>query len=138
MKKIILSLVVLSAVFVSCKKDDKNCDLNAGNVTGSYKITGLTYKANTATPVVDEYALFPACQKDDLIIFNANGTTTYSDAGVVCTPPGNDTGIWTLSGNSISLDGDVYVVAAFSCTGMTLTQAGPDPGELTTITVAKQ
>ena len=138
MKKIILSLFVLSTVLISCKKDSKNCDLNSGNVVGTYRLTAYTYKANTAATVVDEYALLQPCEKDDRIIFNANSTTTYTDAGVVCSPSGNSTGTWSLSGSSMTLDGDIYVVASFSCSGMTLTQAGPAAGELTTITVAKQ
>ena len=137
MKKMILSLVVLSAVLVSCKKDDKNCDFNSANFVGSYRVTGLTYKADAATPPVDEFALLPACEKDDVVIFNANNTSTYSDAGVACTPPGNDTGVWAISGNTVNVDGSVYTVSAFSCTGTTFTQAGPAAGELTTITLVK-
>ena len=71
-------------------------------------------------------------------IFNANNTTTYTDAGVVCSPSGNGNGVWLLTGNSVSLDGDVHVVSAFSCTGMTVTQSGPAVGELTTVTLVKQ
>jgi Lipocalin-like domain len=138
MKKIILSVFVLSTVLVSCKKDDKNCDLNAGNFVGSYKVSAISYKANTATPVVDEYATLPACQKDDVITFNANNTSNYTDAGTVCTPNGSDVGVWTLSGGSVTLDGDVYAVASFSCSGMTISQAGPAAGELYTVTLVKQ
>jgi hypothetical protein len=138
MKRITLSLLVLSTILVSCKKDDKNCDLNAGNFAGSYRITAISYKANTATPVVDEYATLPACAKDDVITFNTNNTSTYTDAGVVCTPAGNDTGVWALSGNSVTLDGDVYAVTAFSCSGTTISQTGPAAGEVYTVTLVKQ
>ncbi|MEO6542199.1 MAG: lipocalin family protein [Ferruginibacter sp.] len=138
MKKMILSLVVLSAVLISCKKDDKNCDLNAANFAGTYKITAWTYKANTATAPVDVMATFPACERDDLVIFNANNTVNYTDAGTLCSPPGNSTGTWLLTGNSINIDGDVYVVAAFSCSGTTLTLAGSAAGELNTITFTRQ
>ena len=102
-------------------------------------MTALTYKPNTATPAVDELATYSACEKDDLTIFNANNTITYSDAGVVCTPSGNSTGVWAIpSATTINVDGDVATVASFSCTGMTLTIAGTTAGELTTATLVKQ
>ena len=138
MKKIALSLFVLSVVLVSCKKDDKNCDLNSANFVGSYKVTAITYKANATTPVVDEYATLPVCEKDDVITFNANGTITYTDAGVVCSPSGSSTGVWALSGNTVTLDGTAYGVAAFSCSGTTITESGPAAGELYTVTLVKQ
>ncbi len=138
MKKLIICSLFLSVLAISCKKDDKNCDLNAANFAGTYKITALTYKPNTATPAVDAYAFFDACEKDDLIIFNANNTITYTDAGVVCVPNGNDTGTWSLTGTTAVVDGESATVASFDCKGMTLTIAGTDPGELTTVTLQKQ
>ena len=141
MKKTILSLFVLTTVLVSCKKSDSpsSCDFNATNLVGTYKLTALTYKANTASPTVDEFATYSACEKDDLTIFNANNTTTYTDAGVVCSPAGNGTGIWAITGaNTLNVDGDNGTVTSFSCTGMTVTFAGTAAGELTTATLVKQ
>ena len=137
MKKIILSLVVLSTVLVSCKKTDKNCDLNANNLVGTYRLTAATYKANTATAAIDLFATLSPCEKDDLLILNSGGTYTYTDAGVVCSPSGNDTGLWSFSGSTLIIDGDAYSVPSFSCSGMTITQAGTTPGELTTLTLTK-
>ncbi len=138
MKKLIICSLFLSVLATSCKKDDKNCDLNAANFAGTYKFTALTYKANTATPPVDEFAFLDACEKDDIIIFNANNTSSYTDAGVVCVPDGNGTGTWSLTGSTALIDGEIATVASFDCTGMTLTFAGTDPGELSTITLQKQ
>ncbi len=137
MKKIILSVVVISFAFLSCKKD-KTCDLNTGNFVGSYKVTSFKYKADASTPEIDEFTFWDACEKDDLVIFNANNTITYSDAGLVCTPDGNGTGIWTLSGSAINIDGQVGTVSHFDCNGTTITIAGTTAGELTTVSLSRQ
>lgn len=139
MKKIILALFVLATV-ASCKKDDdKTCDYSQANFAGTYKVTAAKYKANTATAEVDEFATWDACQKDDLIVFNSNSSINYQDAGSVCTPSGNDTGIWAYtSSNTVNVDGEVYSVASFNCSGATLTQIGTAAGELYTIVLARQ
>ncbi|MEP7165927.1 MAG: hypothetical protein ABI741_14590 [Ferruginibacter sp.] len=137
MKKIILSVSVIAFGLLSCKKD-KSCDLNGSSFAGTYKVTALKYKADATTPEVDEYALLSACEKDDLVIFNTNNTVTFQDAGTVCVPPGDDTGIWSLIGSSLNLDGDTYTVAYFDCNSAALTLAGTAAGELTTISLARQ
>jgi hypothetical protein len=138
MKKLLLSALVLSGFLVGCKDDDDNCDLNSANLAGTYQVTGLTYKANTAATPVDIYATYDACEKDDRIVFNTNGTVTYSDAGVVCVPDGNDTGVWALSGSMLTLDGEAGAVTSFNCTGMTLSVAGTTAGEVTTVTLVRR
>lgn len=138
MKKLLFAVTLL-ALGSSCKKDkDKTCDLNAGSLVGSYKTTSVKYKASTSASEVDLFATYDACEKDDLVKFNSNNTVNYQDAGTVCTPPGDDTGIWALSGNTLTLDGELYTITSFDCNGMTLTNAGSTPGELTTITVVRQ
>lgn len=139
MKKIIFALLALSTVATSCKKDKKNCDLNASNVVGTYKITSASYKADAASPAQDWFALLPACEKDDLFIINSNGTTTITDAGTVCSPSTNDTGIWTLSGSTLTIDGEPANVSSFDCSGMTLVGTGViQAGDTYTATYVKQ
>lgn len=142
MKKVILSLLVGSVLFTSCKKDDKSCDLNATNLAGTYKITSVKYKASALVPEVEVFtnsAWYDACEKDDLTVLNANGTYNYQDAGTVCTPAGDDTGVWALAGNTLTVDGEPGNVASFSCSGMTLTQSNVQAtGDLLTITFTKQ
>lgn len=139
MKKYFAAFILL-ALAVSCKKDkDKDCSFSEANLVGSYKITALKYKASASATEVDEFALFSACEKDDIITFNSNHTMTYTDAGTVCTPAGNDTGVWAyINSNTINVDGDVSTIAAFDCSGMTVTISGTTAGELTTITLARQ
>ena len=138
MKKLVLSALILSGLLVGCKDDDDDCDLNSGNLAGTYQITGLSYKANASATPVDIYATYDACEKDDRVIFNTNGTVTYSDAGVVCVPDGNDMGTWALSGSTLTMDGQAGTVSSFNCSGMTLSIAGATSGELTTVTLVRR
>ena len=139
MKKVILPLFILSSILLSCQKEpQKSCELNATNLVGSYKITANAYKKNTATPFVDVYPNYAACEKDDIIVFNANNTITFSDAGTKCTPPGDSTGIWSLSGSTININDRSYTISSFDCTSMSGSFSGSTPGELTTVTLTRQ
>ena len=138
MKKISLIAVLLSTMLFSCKKDDEKCELSQSAFVGSYKVTALKYKASTSTPEIDEFAILPACEKDDVITFNSNGSTTYTDAGTVCVPDGNYTGTWNLTGSTIVSDGEIGTVTYFDCNGTTITFAGTSVGELTTVSLSRQ
>ncbi len=146
MKKVLFGLMAISLLAATgCKKDkDETCDLNTTTLQGTYKITAATYKADANAPVEDEYATWDLCDKDDLYILGANFQLTITDAGQVCTPSNSDTGGWLFdaANNQLSLivpSGNVAgTVSNFSCSGMTLSVAGFDPGEVTTLTFAKQ
>ena len=138
MKKTIFFALFLSSLLFGCKKTDKKCDLNVANFAGSYKITAIKYKASATATEQDLFASEPACSKDDIIIFNANFTTTVVDAGVKCVPPGDDTGTWSLAGSTINLDGENGTVSSFDCNSATITLVGTSQGEVTTISLAKQ
>jgi hypothetical protein len=124
MKKLIFfSLIICSGL--SCKKNtDKTCNLDTASVAGSYKVTAIRYKATATSPETDYYNQFypDACERDDIITLNANGTATYTDAGVKCTPAGDDTGTWSLSGNTITIDGGPAHVDSFNCSSMTISE----------------
>lgn len=138
MKKVMIGLL-LAGVFTSCKKDDKKCDFNQANFAGTYKVTSVIYKADASTSAVDEFTTWDACEKDDLVIFNTNGTVTYQDAGTVCTPDGNDTGIWAyVNSSTVIIDGDNATVSDFSCSGMKVTFSDLSTGESNAITLVKQ
>jgi len=122
MKKLIICSLFF-AVLASCKKNqDKTCSLGTASVSGSYKATAARYKATPTSPETDYYnQLYPdACEKDDIITLNVNGTYIFNDAGIKCSPPGDDTGIWSLSGNTVTIDGDPANVDNFNCSTMTL------------------
>ena len=137
MKKLSFVCLPLLLLFFSCKKEKATCDLNSTNIVGSYKATAYTYKAMPSAPAIDILALTDACEKDNIIIFNANGTYTYQDAGVKCDPTSDDAGSWSLNSNVLTVDGEAAAVTSFDCTSMVLTLTDTDGG-VTTQTLAKQ
>jgi hypothetical protein len=117
MKKL-SALLLLSALFFSCKKDkDPGCATDVSHISGSYKFTAYTYKQTPTSPEEDYFnILFPnACERDDILTLNATGNWTKTDAGSVCSPSGSDSGAWSLSGTSINVDGDISTIESFDC-----------------------
>ena len=141
MRKLIIILFAFS-LFTSCNKDkDKTCALSVTAVAGNYKITAIRYKATPTSAETDYFnTFFPdACKRDDVISFNANGTYIFTDVGVRCTPPGDDSGIWTLTNNVLTIDGSAANVDAFSCSGMTVSRSDViDPGDKLIFVFTKQ
>ena len=119
MRKIpFIALVVL--FFVSCEKDDNGtsgCQLNSTSFTGTYRVTAIKYKQTPTSPEQDMYSTIYSspCETDNVYIFSNTGSYQYSDAGVVCVPPDNFTGTWSLSGNTITIDGSNAQVSDFNC-----------------------
>ena len=115
MKKTTLLLFV-TVLFFACNKPDK-CATNVSSISGVYKITAYTYKETPTSPEQDYYPiLFPdACERDDELTFNANGTYQKTDVGSACNPPENDNGTWSLSANTITINGDPGPVESFDC-----------------------
>ena len=141
MKKVFIFTFILGFMFMSCKKDkDKSCELSEQNIQGSYKLTSLKYKASPTTPEIDGMnMLLEPCEKDDIITLLPNKTYQYKDAGTQCQPNGDDDGKWSLSGNSLILDGEVANVDNFSCSGFTIsTKDSYQDGDKTTATYQKQ
>jgi hypothetical protein len=73
MKKI--SIYLLSIIFIatSCQKEAEApvCVLSSTSILGTYKTIAQTSQANPQSPVVDEYATWDACEKDDLNVFSS-------------------------------------------------------------------
>ena len=65
----------------------------------------VVYKYSATDPGADDFLNWDDCKKDDLRHFKVNHTTLNEDAGTLCFPGGNSTGTWSLSGNSIVMDG---------------------------------
>src|SRR5436190_8437858 len=124
MKNLPLLLLLLALTF-SCKKNkDKNsCATDMTSIAGSYRVTAYTYKQSASAAEQDYYAIvFPdPCERDDIITLNVNGNYTYTDAGAVCSPAGDATGTWSVTGNSMNLDGDISTVQSYDCKTLVLT-----------------
>ena len=137
------AIILLSALlFFSCKKDKVvTCTTSTESISGSYKITGLTYKATATTPEVnyltDEFT--DACDRDNVYTFQTNGTYQVKDAGTVCSPSSDDSGDWSFSGNSMTIGGDPSTIESFDCKTLVVLQSDLNiTGDKTKITFTKQ
>jgi hypothetical protein len=142
MKKLFLSAIILSTIGMSCKKEDSApiiCTTNMTSIAGSYKTTAIRYKANSLAPEQDFFVILDDCEKDDLIKLNANGTANYQDAGNTCSPNGSYLSTWSLSGNTIIIDGMQGVIQFFDCKKLVISASGVfAPGDYFTIIYQKE
>lgn len=131
MKKIHLLFIsafcCLSLIISSCKKTNAgggSCTTSVANLAGTYsfvKIEATLVGSNTFGDVTS--TVLTPCQLDDKIVLNADGSAVYQDAGTVCSPPGDGTGNWILSGNVISSSvgpGINGTISSFDCTNLVL------------------
>lgn len=117
MKKLVFVLLV--PIFFSCKKD-KTCNRDMAGISGTYKVTAFLYKANSATAETDIFVqeVPDACDRDDTYTFHSNGTVTFTDAGIKCVPSNDDTGTWSLTGNTMTVDGSPNTIFSFNCSSL--------------------
>jgi hypothetical protein len=107
MRKIAISAAAISLILVinACKKSDSNTSNPSArtvkNFSGSYGITAVT--ASILGLNVNLYDSLPACDRDNIIELDSNLTAHFIDAGVVCVPPSDSTGAWSLSSNTDTL-----------------------------------
>ncbi len=106
MRKIasVISAFTLLLVINACKKSDSSSNSSAKtvqNLSGSYSLTALT--ASLAGVSINLYDSLSTCEKDNIIQLNTDGSAHFIDAGVVCVPPEDSTGTWSLSKSGDSL-----------------------------------
>jgi Lipocalin-like domain len=125
MKRVLLVTVFIT-IIVSCKKEKTaTCTANMANLSATYKLTALKYKANASANEQDYLVLQDACERDDLIILKKDGTYNYQDAGTSCTPSQNDNGDWSLNGNIIISDGVIGgTIKSFDCNTLVVSNTG--------------
>jgi hypothetical protein len=144
MKQIIFLSILTVLFFTACEKDDDtpSCTTNTASIAGPYKITAVTYKASASSAEMDYFnMLFPdACERDDVYTFQTNSTYQIKDAGVVCTPNGDDNGTWSfVSANSMIIDGDQVTLESFDCKTLVLVNTDTQtPGDKLKLTLTKQ
>ena len=137
MKKFLLGGMLLALVSSGCKKSDANCDRTMANIAGTYHLTSLKYKSSSSAIEVEIYSMQDACSKDDFIVFSANGQYAYNDAGVSCNPNDSYSSTWSLSGNNITVDGDLATIVSFDCKTLVVTTTDNSNGETSTATLVK-
>ncbi|MFN2439154.1 MAG: lipocalin family protein [Chitinophagaceae bacterium] len=136
MKKSIIAFSCLAILFGSCKKDkDDNNQITTENIAGTYTLGSVTIKAGAAPEQDYTNDWYEACEKDDKIVLNLNGSAVYTDAGVKCDPAGDDSGTWALTTNNtkISID-DMGELTIVSFDGRVLKIGETDSSSGTTIT----
>jgi hypothetical protein len=140
MKKIFAIALIALFALGSCKKKKDTCAINATSVSGTYRITAIMYKANSSATEMNIYdTYYDACEKDDLYKFLAAGLFEYEDAGTDCSPAGDYSGTWSLSGNTIVVDGDPATVESFDCTNLYISVADFfNAGDKATFTFVRQ
>ena len=145
--KFFLGISFLAVIlFSSCKKDDPTptCTLSATSIIGTYKTTASTTQANAQAPIVNDYATWDACEKDDLITFSAGNVLSFSEGATSCNPPTDPfSATWTLTGNSLVISFMGFVLPAatisdFTCNSFKITNIDATTGEISVTTVTKQ
>jgi len=105
MRKIALAASIVCSILVinACKKSDSSnpSARTVQNFSGSYGITAIT--ASVLGLNVNLYDSLPTCERDNVIQLDTNKTAHFIDAGVVCVPPSDSTGNWSLSSNTDTL-----------------------------------
>ena len=111
MRKVLLATSAISLLLIinACKKSSTTSNARTvQNLSGSYMITALT--ASLSGLVLNLYDSLPACERDNVITLNTDGSAAFVDAGTKCVPPSDSTGTWSLSSNTDT----VYVAGSAS------------------------
>jgi hypothetical protein len=126
---ITLALATVLMFSSSCKKDDDDPS-NTDKLTGkNFVITAWTIDPPVdfgTGPFSDLFAFLPACSKDDITIFNADGTMTMDEGATKCDPgdPQTISGTWMYVDNetklSTTVDGETQVLDIVELSGNTL------------------
>ena len=138
MKKLLFSVTLAALTLISCKKD-KDCETSTASLSGNYRQTAIKYKQTPSSTEQDVFANLPACEKDDILVLNSNGSYNYQDAGTVCTPNGSFSGTWSYSGSTITINGEAATIQSFDCSSLVIyIENQLAPGDRVTTTLVKQ
>jgi hypothetical protein len=127
MKKVVLGLFSLALLSTACKKSKDAPAITKENLAGTYIITAATMKVGNS-PEADMFSSIDDCQKDDQYKLNTDDTYNVIDAGTQCSPPGDYSDSWALSGNQITIDGEVGTITKFDGTNLEVTVEYTDSG----------
>jgi len=141
MKKTTVFLFCVVLLFSCNEKKPLECTKSVANISGPYRVTAYGYKQTPTSPEEDYYPIiFPdACDRDDIYTFKTNGTYEMKDAGLVCSPPDDETGVWTYDGNAMTIDGYPAALESFDCKTLIISTADINiAGDKLKITMIKQ
>lgn len=101
-KRILLLSIVAVSLF-GCKKDD---DVVNTTTPTKEQLVGTWRQTAETTNGVNSWntTSHDACEMDDNLQLKSDNTYTYTDAGTVCSPSGNDSGTWSVSGSTLTVD----------------------------------
>ncbi len=104
--KIALCLFVVLTT-IACKKENQNIHSNA-IASGWWQKTAQTSTNNSTGETDDAYASLRACEKDDLLRFNTDGTISSISGAQKCLASESDeidyAGNWNITDNKLTLD----------------------------------
>lgn len=133
---VVAPMIAFAVLLVSCKKEKDDNGGDAG-IAGRYKMTGLA--EITPAGEVDQFPFTDDCAKDDILEFKKNKTYVYTDAGEVCVPSGNDSGVWDTAGdNKITIDGAEVNIVSKTATQLVLLRTEDQDGNTVAYKVTLQ
>jgi hypothetical protein len=122
MKKlfILLTAIMIAGTFQSCKKDSDSTSTDNKSILISYGwiLTDIQFDGQSFWSFMDD------CDKDNVLTFNANGTTTEEGGALKCDPNEVfETGTWEMINNTtVEIDGDILKIESISSSNMILSQ----------------
>ena len=111
MNKLILfaALSLTTLIFTNCNKNDNPPPSNTDYVTKS------PWKFSSAKAGgIDVTAQVPACFKDNIMVFVANGTGTINEGSNVCSPASPSSFTWTFQNNGTEINMSTPIVTGGS------------------------
>jgi len=112
---------------ISCKKnqDAPSSAITVNNLSGTYKLTAATITLNGETN--DVLSTMEPCKVDNLQQLNKNLTYKVIDAGQQCDPHEDETGTWSLQGDTtLVLDGIPITINSFDGKHLVISTSGDD------------
>lgn len=113
MKKVLLSITLLSIVMAGCKKEETTVSKSKTELLCAHywKVVSLTVNPPLdldGTPVSNLLEIMEDCQKDDLVKYNTDKTLIYDEGDTKCDPssPQTSGGSWEFKSNETILTED--------------------------------
>jgi len=115
---VLITISIIAVTFSSCRKDDDEKTPKDFLTEGQWKITDIELDPGIETvpglpPIKDVYnfVFTEDCQKDDLIIFNTDGTITEDEGALKCNPddPQSVTeNTWTMNEDETTINATFF------------------------------